>query len=89
MRELDTEAPVVWPAWCYQSGKSIKENFSKSNTYFFFIVQLSWQHDELLIIDFFLYIIFFFFNKTFSYVAFDLNTLLMSLYFATQYYHLN
>lgn len=21
MRELDTEAPVVWPAWCYQSGE--------------------------------------------------------------------
>ncbi len=23
MREIDTEAPVVWPAWCY-SGKKIK-----------------------------------------------------------------
>lgn len=22
MREIDTEAPVVWPAWCY-SGKNL------------------------------------------------------------------
>lgn len=26
MRELDTESPVVWPAWCY-TGESIVEHF--------------------------------------------------------------
>lgn len=24
MRELDTESPVVWPAWCY-TGESVEE----------------------------------------------------------------
>ena len=30
MRELDTESPVVWPAWCY-TGESIHALSSKES----------------------------------------------------------
>lgn len=30
MRELDTETPVVWPAWCYQSGEHMSRCLSSS-----------------------------------------------------------
>ena len=34
MREIDTETPVVWPAWCYQSGEST-QFYSTSHLKFF------------------------------------------------------
>lgn len=34
MRELDTESPVVWPAWCY-TGESIVEHFFLATKEFF------------------------------------------------------
>lgn len=46
MRELDTETPVVWPAWCYQSGKAALKLPSERK-----LEELS--HEKLSIIDFF------------------------------------
>lgn len=106
MRELDTETPVVWPAWCYQSGESIKFIFwchsrdgnllasrpinlinkfaipcQKFAIWTFVSFVPRQLNDELLIIDFFLHSLTLqdiCYVTLSSYVAFDLNSLLMS-----------
>lgn len=48
MRELDTESPVVWPAWCY-TGESIVEHFFLATKKFFLggnsiVVCVFWEY---------------------------------------------
>lgn len=106
MRELDTETPVVWPAWCYQSGESIHSYLISCRKCFFshlFVllnIRLLRATTAACTMNYWLLISYhktslspFFPQPLFSlhhvsYVAFDLNSFLMSLCHRHDYHQL-